>query len=119
MELNKEQIKMVTFALKVVEEEYRHVSAQTLSSTMKDGFLEDANRYADLATAIQNYAAKPSVIDQLQRGNVILAIKTYREQTGLPLKESKEAVEQIGIAAGLMHNDQALGGRVVLNRSNL
>ena len=34
-------------------------------------------------------------IDALRRGNKIEAIKLTREQTGLGLKESKDAVEQV------------------------
>jgi len=43
--------------------------------------------------------ALPAVRDAIARGNLIEAIKIYRERTGAGLKESKDAVERI--AAGL------------------
>ena len=41
-------------------------------------------------------AADPLLRDFLNAGNLIAAIKRYRELTGLGLKESKEAVERLG-----------------------
>ncbi len=41
-------------------------------------------------------ATDPLLRDFLNAGNLIAAIKRYRELTGLGLKESKEAVERLG-----------------------
>ncbi|MBP6668089.1 MAG: hypothetical protein KA180_01485 [Gemmatimonadales bacterium] len=41
-------------------------------------------------------AADPLLRDFLNAGNLIAAIRRYRELTGLGLKESKEAVERLG-----------------------
>ena len=35
------------------------------------------------------------VIEMIKRGNLIEAIKLYREQTGLGLKEAKDAVDEL------------------------
>ena len=43
-----------------------------------------------------NVAADPLLRDFLNAGNLIAAIRRYRELTGLGLKESKEAVERLG-----------------------
>jgi ribosomal protein L7/L12 len=43
----------------------------------------------------------PEVIDALQRGQKIEAIKSYRAATGLGLKEAKEAIEDIQRRAGV------------------
>jgi ribosomal protein L7/L12 len=42
-----------------------------------------------------------AVLDALQRGNKIEAIKIYRESTGVGLKEAKDAVEEMQRRAGL------------------
>ena len=41
----------------------------------------------------------PDVVDALNTGNLILAIKNYRAHTGVGLKEAKDAVE--ALARGL------------------
>jgi hypothetical protein len=42
----------------------------------------------------------PEVVDALQRGQKIEAIKSYRSATGLGLKEAKESIEDIQRRAG-------------------
>ena len=42
----------------------------------------------------------PEVVDALQRGKKIEAIKSYRSATGLGLKEAKESIEDIQRRAG-------------------
>jgi len=37
----------------------------------------------------------PRIVDALRRNNMIEAIKLYREQTGLGLKDAKDAVEEM------------------------
>lgn len=37
----------------------------------------------------------PEIIDLIQRGNKLEAIKLYREHTGVGLKEAKDAVEDL------------------------
>ena len=37
----------------------------------------------------------PDVVDAIRAGNLIQAIKSYREHTGVGLKEAKDAVEEI------------------------
>jgi len=49
------------------------------------------------------YANVPApVIDALQKGNKITAIKHYREATGAGLKEAKDFIEEI-MAASMAH----------------
>jgi ribosomal protein L7/L12 len=43
----------------------------------------------------------PGVVEQLEQGKKIQAIKTYREQTGAGLAEAKTAVEAIAKKRGL------------------
>ncbi len=38
----------------------------------------------------------PEIMYQVQRGNKIEAIKLYREQTGLGLKEAKDFIDSLG-----------------------
>lgn len=45
--------------------------------------------------------AAPDVLDALRAGNLIAAIKLHREHTGLGLKESKDAVEELARRHGL------------------
>ena len=40
-------------------------------------------------------ATDPQILQAIADGNLILAIKTYRERTGVGLKEAKDAVEAI------------------------
>lgn len=49
---------------------------------------DEAMRRAALAAG-----ASPAVADELARGNKINAIKAYREEAGVGLKESKDAVD--------------------------
>lgn len=37
----------------------------------------------------------PAIIDAIRGGNLIVAIKLYRERTGVGLKEAKDAVETL------------------------
>jgi len=46
-------------------------------------------------------AAVPSVVQELEQGRKIQAIKLYREQTGIGLREAKDAVEEIARQRGL------------------
>jgi hypothetical protein len=51
---------------------------------------------ADAGLTFDPYAnVPPAVAEALQRGEKILAIKLYREATGVGLKEAKEFVEEI------------------------
>src|SRR5690349_4130205 len=43
----------------------------------------------------------PSVLQELEQGRKIQAIKLYREQTGVGLKEAKDAVEELARLRGL------------------
>jgi ribosomal protein L7/L12 len=43
----------------------------------------------------------PSVLQKLEQGRKIQAIKLYREQTGVGLKEAKDAVEELARQRGL------------------
>jgi len=45
--------------------------------------------------------AMPGVVEQLEQGKKIQAIKVYREQTGAGLAEAKEAVEAMARQRGL------------------
>ena len=42
------------------------------------------------------HGISPAIIDALQRGNKITAIKIYREQTGVGLKEAKDYIDSLG-----------------------
>ena len=44
---------------------------------------------------------EPDVVAHLEKGELIQAIKVYRERTGLPLAEAKDAVERIARERGL------------------
>lgn len=43
----------------------------------------------------------PEILDALRGGNLIMAIKLYRERTGMGLAEAKRAVEDIARQQGL------------------
>lgn len=43
----------------------------------------------------------PSVVQELEQGRKIQAIRLYREQTGVGLREAKDAVEEIARQRGL------------------
>jgi len=43
----------------------------------------------------------PSVLQELEQGRKIQAIKLYRQQTGVGLKEAKDAVEELARQRGL------------------
>ncbi|MDD4390903.1 MAG: ribosomal protein L7/L12 [Eubacteriales bacterium] len=45
---------------------------------------------------------KDEILDLLREGNKIPAIKRYRELTRVGLKEAKNAVEQMGLHAGIL-----------------
>jgi ribosomal protein L7/L12 len=42
----------------------------------------------------------PAVVDAIQRGNKIMAIKLWRERTGVGLAEAKNAVESLARSLG-------------------
>ena len=54
---------------------------------------------------------KDEILDLLREGNKIPAIKRYRELTHVGLKEAKDAVEQMGLHAGILteHVDSHTG----------
>ena len=45
----------------------------------------------------RNLGASPEVVELMRRGRKIEAIKVYREETGVGLKEAKEFVESLGL----------------------
>ena len=47
---------------------------------------------AGIPTSDDSY---PEVVDAIRAGNLIQAIKSYRERTGVGLKEAKDAVEAL------------------------
>ena len=51
---------------------------------------------SESAAPVAAGTASPAVLDQLRRGNKIAAIKQYREETGVGLKEAKDFVERLG-----------------------
>ena len=53
----------------------------------------------ETAGMLASHGGYPDVIDALNAGQLIVAIKLYREHTGVGLKEAKDAVE--GLARGL------------------
>lgn len=52
------------------------------------------------AAGIPSAEADPAVVDAINSGNLIVAIKAYRERTGVGLKEAKDAVEAIARSMG-------------------
>ncbi len=50
------------------------------------------------ATALDQPA--PEIVDAIQRGNKIVAIKLWRERTGVGLAEAKNAVEDLARSLG-------------------
>ncbi len=48
--------------------------------------------------ALSAVVASPAIADALARGDRILAIKRYREEQGVGLREAKEAVDQLALA---------------------
>ena len=47
------------------------------------------------AAGIPTDGSYPEVVDAIRSGNLIMAIKHYRERTGVGLKEAKDAVEAL------------------------
>lgn len=41
-------------------------------------------------------AVSPAVLELVRQGNKIAAIKQYREETGLGLREAKDAIDALG-----------------------
>jgi hypothetical protein len=62
--------------------------------------LERGETPAPLATASSGVPS--GVLDALRQGNKIEAIKLYRKQTGLGLKEAKDAVEALAARHGIV-----------------
>lgn len=52
------------------------------------------------AAGIPTAENDPLMIDAINSGNLIVAIKIYRERTGVGLKEAKDAVEAIARRMG-------------------
>ena len=52
------------------------------------------------AAGIPTDGAYPEVLEAIRAGNLIQAIKSYRERTGVGLKEAKDAVEQLARTHG-------------------
>ena len=44
-----------------------------------------------------NQSVNPEIIDLMRRGNKIQAIKIYREETGVGLKQAKDFVESLDL----------------------
>jgi large subunit ribosomal protein L7/L12 len=55
-----------------------------------------ASRDGGAAAAAAGGAMSPAVMGLIQQGNKIGAIKQYRAETGLGLKEAKDAVDKFG-----------------------
>ena len=67
---------------------------QSATLTRVEGKLD--RLLADARLTFDPYAnVPPAVADAVQRGEKILAIKLYREATGVGLKEAKEYVEEV------------------------
>jgi ribosomal protein L7/L12 len=49
----------------------------------------------DLTSAVSQSGTSPQVLKQVRDGQVIQAIATYRNETGVGLREAKEAVDEI------------------------
>ena len=47
------------------------------------------------AEGMQSDGAYPDVVEAIRAGNLIMAIKLYRERTNVGLKEAKDAVEAL------------------------
>ena len=56
--------------------------------------LEDKN-------PVQNIGIDPKILELLKTGKFLEAVKTYKEQSGLGLKESKEYVDKLAKANGI------------------
>jgi ribosomal protein L7/L12 len=52
------------------------------------------------AAGIPADGSYPEVVDAINAGNKIQAIKHYRERTGVGLKEAKDAVEALALSLG-------------------
>lgn len=52
------------------------------------------------AAGIPTDGSYPEVVEALQQGNLIQAIKSYRERTGVGLAEAKNAVEALARTLG-------------------
>jgi ribosomal protein L7/L12 len=72
-------------------DEIGQLRARVAALEQKLEFLLQALGLESKGTVIQNSA----IIEQLRSGNKINAIKLYREQTGVGLKEAKDAVDAL------------------------
>ena len=52
------------------------------------------------AAGIPSAESDPTVINAINSGNKIMAIKAYRERTGVGLKEAKDAVDALARSMG-------------------
>ena len=71
-----------------------------------------AERYSELNSLLVNEEA---IREQLRSGNKIRAIKLYREQTGVGLKEAKDAIDRMALelkTGRLQRRNQPEQGRV-------
>jgi hypothetical protein len=66
--------------------------AQSVAGPLPGGFAAQPGGFAAQPAAA---AVPPELVAALQRGRMIEAIKIYREQTGVGLKEAKAAVEEM------------------------
>jgi ribosomal protein L7/L12 len=74
------------------DNELAELKSRVTQLEQKLEFLLQALGLESKGTVIQNSA----IIEQLRLGNKINAVKLYREQTGVGLKEAKDAVDAFG-----------------------
>jgi hypothetical protein len=63
------------------------------SGALPGDFIDPMPRPGPLGGPVPVGVVPPQVADAIQRGKLIVAIKIYREMTGLPLKDAKAAVD--------------------------
>jgi ribosomal protein L7/L12 len=80
--------------LLIVVARLARLQRQSAALTRVEGKLD--RLLADAGLTFDPYAnVPPEVAEAIQRGEKILAIKLYREATGVGLKEAKEYVEEV------------------------
>lgn len=119
---NKRERDILTQALEVLISEYGSVIESLQNPVMREGFENDQREMKGVLARFNTlrHQDMDDVVAHLKAGNVINAIKVYRDVTGLPLKDCKNAVEQIGLESGTMHKvaDYIGGERIVLKGRN-
>ena len=77
---------------------------ESLQQSLTTGEVPDADRQLSLSDELRN-----EIVEQLQAGKKIHAVKVYRDATSTSLRQAKDAVEAIGRENGVESGSSGFG----------